>query len=360
MATEYVTVKRSNNAEFLKYLWGRNSKDIRAVPVKTYNLGTPEESVTFELRKATEIQRPNLFKFIASLIKLRSFILILFPLFFVLTKNYVDDRLFDPISIVLASVGMLFLFSGLNIRNDIHDHISGFDRVNIDSSPKPLREGWITARQASWLSMALILVSAVVAFPAFVFQPELVRVLIVSSVLFFVGRFAKKNSYKHQHFGELILFLLAGPGLVSGYQVALGAGIDTEILCFGVLWGFAVLYLVQVNNFAHIMTSSQSKISNTITKLGFDLSQKFLLLMWGAFIVLWTAFHHYFGSRYWTIFGTMLLIFWSVPLFMKITDIKSPMGSGPRLVKRIAHQTFLAMVFIFFLQSLWVLWVDAN
>lgn len=359
MATEFVTLKQSH-PEFAKYLWGKNLKGVRAIPVKTYNLGTPEESVTFELKKVEELKRPHFFKFVALLIKLRSFILILFPLFFVLTKNYVDDRFFDPISILLASVGMLFLFSGLNIRNDIHDHISGFDRVNVDASIKPLQQGWLTAQQASWLSIGFILLAGILAFPAFIFQPELVRVLLVSLVLFFVGRFAKKNSYKHQHFGELVLFLLAGPGLVSGYQVALGAGIDTEILCFGVLWGFAVLYLVQVNNFAHIMTSSQSRISNTITKLGFDLSQKFLLLMWAVFIVLWSLFHHYFGSRYWTIFGTMLLLFWSVPLFMKITEIKSPMGSGPRSVKRIAHQTFLAMVFIFFLQSLWVLWIDAN
>lgn len=358
MATEFITLKKSQ-PEFSQYLWGQSKSGTRAVPVKTYNLGTAEESVTFEMKNISDIKRPIFFVFLASLIKLRSFILILFPLFFVLTKNFVDNRFFDPVSIVLASVGMLFLFAGLNIRNDIHDHISGFDRVNLDQNSKPLREGWITATQASRVSLALILLAGVLAFPVCVFQPELIRVLAVSMILFFVGRFAKKNSYKHQHFGELILFVLAGPGLVSGYQVALGAGIDTEVLSFGVLWGFAVLFLVQVNNFSHIMTSSQSKISNTITKLGFDLSQKFLLLMWGLFIVLWVLFHYYYGSLYWLVFGSMLLVFWSMPLFMKISAIRSPMGSGPRSVKQTAHRTFLAMVFIFFLQNLWVLW-DSN
>lgn len=361
MSTQYVTLKKTDPA-FLSHLWGSQEAEQksqqRAIPVKTYNLGTEEESVTFELKDISQIQKPSFIKVVASLIKLKSFILILFPLFFVLVKNSVDNRFFDPQSMLFVSIATLLLFAGLNIRNDVYDHISGFDRVNLDSTRKPIRLGWISAHKASRISLWLISASAIITLPVIFVQTELIRVIAVALILFFAGRFAKDNSYKNQHFGEFILFMLIGPALVSGYQVALGAGVDTEVLAFGVLWGFAVLYLIQVNNFSHIMTSSQSGIRNSMTKLGFDWSQKFLIIGWIAFIGLWILFHNYYASTYWSVFGTMLLIFWSIPLFMKISNIKSPMGSGLQTVRKEAYKTFIIMVFLFFMESLWALWAD--
>lgn len=355
MSTRYITLRQSD-PRFSVYLWGRQTDALRAVPVKTYNLGTPEETVTFELKDRADIAPPGFFTFLAAFIKLRSFVLILFPLFYVLAKNYADQRFFDPLSMSFAAVAMLFMFAGLNIRNDINDHISGFDRVNMDSAPKPLRLGWISARRAALISNLCMAAAALLAFPVCLLQRELVRVLGVVLIFFFLGQFARNNSYKEQHFGEFILFLLMGPALVSGYQVALGAGIDTEVLCFGVLWGSVVLYLIQVNNFAHIMTSSQSGIRNTVTKLGFDLAQRFLLLFWGGVIVLWALFQYHFSGRYWTVLGTLLLVFWSIPLFLRISAIQSPIGSGPRMIRREARKAFLGLVFISLLQILWFLW----
>jgi 1,4-dihydroxy-2-naphthoate octaprenyltransferase len=357
MPTQYLTL-RKNDPDFLNQLWGRGETDKRAIPVKTYNLGTEEESVTFEIKPISDIQKPSLLKVVAALVKLKSFILILFPLFFVLVKNSVDNRFFDPLSMTIVSVATILLFAGLNIRNDVYDHISGFDRVNLDSTPKPIRLGWISAHKASRISLILIFISAFITIPVMILQLELIRVIAVALILFFIGRFAKNNSYKDQHFGEFILFMLIGPALVSGYQVALGAGVDTEILGFGVLWGFAVMFLIQVNNFSHIMTSSQSGIKNSMTKLGFDLSQKFLIASWVAFIGLWIVFHYNYAGTYWSVFGTILLIFWSLPLFMKISNIKSPMGSGLQVVRREAYKTFIMMVFLFFMENLWVIWAD--
>ena len=357
MPTQFITLKK-NDPDFLNHLWGSKETQQRAIPVKTYNLGTEEESVTFELKEISKIQKPSNLKVVASLIKLKSFILILFPLFFVLAKNSVDNRFFDPHSMLLVSIATLLLFAGLNIRNDVYDHISGFDRVNLDSTRKPIRLGWISAHKASRISLWLILASAILVLPVALVQIELPRVIAVALILFFAGRFAKDNSYKNQHFGEFILFMLIGPALVSGYQVALGSGVDTEVLAFGVLWGFAVLYLIQVNNFSHIMTSSQSGIRNSMTKLGFDWSQKFLLIGWVVFIGLWVLFHYFYSSTFWAVFGSLLLIFWSIPMFMKISNIKSPMGSGLQTVRKEAYKTFIMMVFIFFMEILWALWAD--
>ena len=365
MPALYITLKKAE-AEFEDFLWGRSSqkltKNQRALPIKTYNLGTPEESVTFELKNVSDIKKPGIFVFLSSLVKLNSFILILLPLFYIFTKNYSTGLISNPqsntLSITLAALAVIFLFAGLNIRNDVNDHISGFDRVNLDSKPKPIRMGWISAHKAARVSLILIFIASILAGPVVFFHPELIRVVVVLLVLFFIGRFAKKNSYKQQHLGELILFILVGPVLASGYQMALGAAIDIEVLSFGVLWGFAVSYLIQVNNFSHIMTSSQSGISNSMTKLGFDRAQKFLVWSWSMFLLTWIFFHYLYAEVFAAIIVTVLLILWSIPFLKKILNIKSPMGSGLQQIHREAQKTFLFMVSILVLENLTSLWTN--
>lgn len=359
MPERYLTLKQ-NDPDFQRYLWGDFSETERAIPVKTHYVGTPDEAVTFELQDYREIQRPGVLKFLSIFLKLHSFVLVMFPLFYVLVKNLLDGTIADPLAVTLATVAMLLLFAGLNIRNDIHDHLSGFDRVNTDAAVKPIRMGWITARRSSRVSLILIALSALFALPVGLLHRELFSILGVALVLFIAGKFARSNSYKQQHFGELILFVLMGPALVSGYQVAMGGGIDTEVLCFGVLWGYAVLYLIQVNNFSHIMTSSQNRIRNTMTKLGFDRAQKFLVASWVVFLLLWLCFQIFFLNVYFGILSVVLLLLSSIPLFKKIAQTKSPVGSGPRLISRQALQTFLLMVTVFTFEIVWSLWSAAR
>lgn len=361
MPAQFVTVKKSQ-PEFSDYLWGRleHVNNLRAIPVKTYDLGTADESVTFEMKSITEIKRPGLFAFFAAFIKLNSFILILFPLFYVLEKNYYAGGYNTPLGIFFAAVSSIFLFAGLNIRNDVYDHISGFDRVNIDLNRKPIRMGWISAQLASRVSMGLIILAGVLAVPATLLQPKLMWVIAAALVLFFVGRFAKNNSYKQQHSGELILFLLIGPALAVGYQVAAGSVVDVEVIGFGALWGFLVLYLIQVNNFSHIMTSSQSGIKNTMTKLGFDWAQKFLIVTWLVFILLNLLFHFYFSTVYWTVVGTVTMLGVSVPTLLKIADIKSPMGSGLQVIRKDVQRNFLIFVLLSLIEIFWLMWAGKN
>lgn len=354
---------RRGDIEFNDYLWGRGvhrRQKTFPLPVKTLNLGEINETVTFQVFSHMEIQKPNWIDFTSALIKLHTYILILMPLFFVLVKNFVDERFRNPFSLLLAGIAMLFLYAGLNIRNDVIDHVFGYDRVNILKSNKPIAKGWITAQQASNLSWILILLAALISTPSFFLEHELFNVLAVVVVLFILGQFIRKNAYKYNRFGELILFLLAGAGLVSGYQVSLGAGVDTEVLAFGIFWGAAVLFLVHINNFSHILTSSQAGVMNTITRMGFDRAQKFLVVWWSFVCCLFFIFHAYYASLIWTIFGTLLLFLWSLPLFNKIMKIRSPLSSDLDLIRKEAYKTFLMMVFILFAENTWYLWEKLN
>ncbi|MGZ3690432.1 MAG: prenyltransferase [Pseudobdellovibrio sp.] len=350
MATNYVTVKSSDES-YTKYLWGSFSETQLAIPIKSYNLGTKEESITFEIQDLKVIQRPPFLKFLSSLIKIRSFIIILFPLLYVTAINYGSPQ-FDEVSILLAAISAVILFAGFNIRNDVVDHVTGYDRVNIDSVKKPIRMGWISAKKAALLSNILVGLAALISVPTFLLHPQLLKILAVTLILFFLGRLVKNNSYKNRHFGELILFLLVGPVLTAGFQMACGSFLDAETLFFGFLWGAGVVYLVQINNFSHIMTSSQHGIKNTMTKLGFDLSQKFLILWWSLFLILWFFYQVVFAHSVLGWVGSAALVVMSILFFVNLLNIKSPMGSGLRKIKNRANYLFLLTVATLFLQCL--------
>ncbi len=350
----FKTLQKSD-ADFKKYLMGTFSNTDVAIPVKTLNVGTVNETVTFEIVKMIEVQRPKYFVFLAHLIKLRTYLLIMVPLFYVAFKNYLDDRFFDPISFLCASVAILFLYAGLNLRSDLNDHISGFDRVIEPTSAKPLLKGWITGSEVSFMSLVFIAISAVLAVPVFILQKEEIRVVAVVIILFIVGQFFKKNSYKNQRLGEIILFLLIGPGLCSGLQVALGSGIDTEILFFGSLWGIAVLFLVHLNNFSHLLSSSQAGIHNTMNKMGFDASKKFLVFWLVLLNVFWILFHHFYAGTFWVWFVGLVFIFWSIPTAIEFSNISSPVGSDLLSAKKTGYKNFLLMIVLLFIEQIWYL-----
>jgi 1,4-dihydroxy-2-naphthoate polyprenyltransferase len=348
MPTQFATLKK-NDPNFANYLWGGFSQNEIAIPIKSYNLGTPEESVTFEIKQHHEIQKPSFFVVLSALIKVRSFIILLFPILYVLLVNY-QQPTFDFLSFLFAMASSVALFAGLNVRNDVHDHVSGYDRVNIDSNLKPIRLGWVTAKAASQFSLVLVFIAGALSVPTLLFNPQVLWVVLFSLGLFLIGRFAKNNSYKNQHFGELVLFMLVGPCLVLGFQLASGAAIDLQVLLFGILWGLAVLFLIQLNNFSHIMTSSQNGIRNTITKLGFDLAPKFLVFCWLVFLVVWSAHQFLFFNNVVGLLSSLALVAISMAFFFKILNIKSPMGSGLNKARRSGYYLFLATVALLMLQ----------
>lgn len=354
-----ITLKKTD-ADFQRYLMGTFSDLEVAIPTQSLNLGTQNETVTFEIIPVEEIKRPNYFVYWLHLIKLKSFLFFVFPLFIVLTKNFVDDRMNDPASLLYTVIGGLLIYAGFNIRQDVNDHVSGFDRVFHATAPKPISKGWISASEASFLSWFLIGIGLLVCIPSFILQRELVRVAVALGAIFILGRFASRNSFKTKEVGEIAMFLLAGPGISSAFQVALGSGIDTEILAFGVLWGTAVLFLVHLNNFIYLMDSEKLGLENAMIKYGFDRSKKFLILWWMAIIALWIAFHYFYAATYMTWFTSSLLAFWSIPTLIKFAEIQSPVGSDLVEAHNKGRRNFDLMIMLFCMEHLWYITVKTG
>ena len=350
MSTQYITIKKSDQA-YLQYLWGHFSDSQVALPVKSYNLGTDEESITFEIKHKNELNNPSVLYFIFSLIKIRSFVIIYFPFIYV-GLSQLNIPTFNWVSFLFAALAAGILFSGVNIRNDVNDHVSGYDRVNHDTHNRPIGLGWITAKKASKISLNLVVLAATIALPCFFYNPELLILLSLTVFLIFIGRLIKNNSYKNQRFGEVILFVLVGPALVSGVQLSTGLMVNLETLLFGIIWGLGVVYLIQINNFTHIMTSSQNGIRNTMTRLGFDLAQKFLIFWWVVFLIFWFVFQVINKNSVVGWVGSFVLVSYSIIFFKNLLNIKSPMGSGLKKIKNKAYGLFIVVLLTLFLQGL--------
>ncbi len=350
--SRFVTLKKTD-ADFAQYIWGTFSNTDRALPIESLNTGTTQESITFEIKNLAEITKPTNFVLLSRLLKWNYFFLLLIPLFFVGIKNLLSQRISDPISFFLASVSSIFLFAGLNIRNDVLDHVSGFDRIIKSSGKKPLLLGWITAESANRVGWIFCSIALALAIPVCIRQHEAISVVGITLGLFLAGNFLDKNNYKFSHFSEFVLFLILGPALCSGYQIALGSGVDTEILVFGSVWGVAVLFLLYIVQFANLFETSQAGIKNTLTKMGFDKSKIFLISWWAFFIVLWTMYHYFYTSHLWLWIGHVLLILGSLPTFVQITKTHSPIGSDLIKVRKAGNRVFGLMVTILVVELVW-------
>ncbi len=348
----FVTVNKSD-PKFRNYLMGTVQPNLRPVPAKSLNVGRSDELVTFEMKSISEIQKPSLLVRVSEILKVKSYILILFPLSFVLEKNIAANKFYDPLSLTFAVISLLFIYGGLNMRNDVADHISGFDRVNTAVRLKPINAGWITAAQLSRLSWLAIGLGVLLALPVLLLQFETWKIVAVSSPLIVAGQFLQKNSYKEKWFGELVLFFLMGIGVAAGFQLAMGAGIDAQIIAFGLFWGSVVVFLMHVNNFSHLMTSTQAGIKNSITKLGFDRSKIFLAIWWSACLFLWTWFHFTFATGIWKWLGSACLLVATIPFFMLLFQTRSPIGSDSVYFRVWAYRMFAFLVFLFYIELVW-------
>ncbi|MGZ3769218.1 MAG: prenyltransferase [Bdellovibrio sp.] len=349
---ELVTLSK-DSPEFEAYLLGTFSKEKRALPVQTLNVNSASETVTFRILPKASIAKPSLLEGILQTFKVRSFLLIFLPLFLILTKNIVDKTLVDPITTVIATVGVLFAFVAVNLRNDYVDHMVGIDRIFEKSGSRAIQNGWVTAAQVKTLSNIFLSLAVLFAVPIIFAFPQVAVVIFVGALVGGWAQFKKKSSFKYQIGGELALFLLLGPLLTVGYQLSMGASFDLESVWIGCVWGWLVLFVVHLRNFLNILPGMQAGFSNTVNWLGFDKSRRMLAVWWGLFLCYYLAYHVYFAGTYWGFYLSLVLVFLSVTFIYKLKNVSSSTGSELHKIFKNGFRLFLITVGLWVYECLW-------
>lgn len=352
--SELITLSKSS-ADFESYLLGTFSKDKRALPVQTLNVNSASETVTFRVMPMRSIVRPSFLIVLLQTFKVRSFLLILIPLFLVVTKNIADRTMYDPWAAIIATVGVLFAFIAVNLRNDYMDHMKGVDRVVQRSGSRAIQNGWVTAAQVKAYSNVFLFFAIVTGIPIALVYPQVALVIGVGLLIGLWAQFQKQNSFKYQIGGELALFVMLGPLLTVGYQLSMGAPFDQESIWIGCVWGWLVLFVVHLRNFANIFSSAQAGFKNTVTWLGFDKTRGLLAYWWVLFLLFNLIYHILFAGVYWGVYLALALGFLSIGFILKLKNISSPIGSEQRALFRSGFRLFLLTIGLWLFECLWYL-----
>jgi len=356
MIGSLITVSRKD-PKFQDYLLGRFSKTERALPIRSLNVNTEAEQITFRVVPMTKIEKPNALIRWAQILKLHNFYLVALPIFAVLMKNWVDETLFDVPTALASVFACLFLMAAVNLRNDFLDYSSGLDRVHPNSGSQAIQKGWITASKVKTLSSIFLLLGILFGLPALYFDHQVIYLVGGLAVLGIAGLTSYKMGLKYRRWSEITAFLLLGPLLTTGIQMSTGSGLDFESIMIGLVTGWYAVFYLHLKNFEQLMVNHQADFKNTITWLGFEKGKKLLLAWWVIFLALFGIYHYYFSAMIWNaiIFTTSLC---ALGLFyFQLRQLTSPVGSGMKTMIEIIRKLSLSLLGLWVLEFFWYLWI---
>lgn len=356
---ELKTLSR-RDPEFEAHLRGTFSTTHRALPVQSLNVDTEAEKVTFRIVPLSEIPRPGLFALWAQVFRLRNFLYVLFPLYLVLVKRISDGDEWDPALAALSAAGALSLTLGALLLNDFLDHVKGVDRVHPRAGSQAIQKGWVTAEDTwRWSVFSLILGTAL-GIPALWVFPDLLSVLALPAAIAGASWLFPQMGLKYRRGAELVVFLLFGPALTAGFEIAVSGAFDLETLWIGVLTGLHFTFLVHLKNFESLMVNSQAGFQNTLASLGFEKGRRFLAAWWGSFLALFAAYQLTYRYDPESLLATWAPVvvpaILSVGFFTSLGRMKSPAGSQMVLTVKMGRSAAVLTVFVWVLQTLWLWW----
>ncbi len=346
--SQFVTLEKKS-PEFNKFLRGTFSKTQRALPVKSLNVNTDQESITFQVVDVSEIKKPSLLTVWMKAFRPRSFLMVLFPMFLIASKNIVDNTVIDPETLFLATMGVLFLFTAFNLRNDYVDHMKGFDRIDPQLGSRPIQAGWLTAESVRKAGHWFLFLSFLTAFPIFIAFPPVLFFVVLAALISYLVLFRVNFSFKEAAGGELGILILVGPLLTSGYELSFTGTVRTETLVIGIIWGCMVLLPIHLRNLELIVSQSQAGLHNMVNYFGFDKGKRLIGYWWifclGGFI----GYHFEYAGDFFFWFYGLFMIFVTFLFLQDLSQLKSPAGSR-MLALRNKGKYLLA-----FIMSLWVI-----
>ena len=355
---ELKTLAKSD-PDFDKYLLGVFSNTQRAIPIRSLNVSTNSETVTFKILPVGEITSPPFFIRWAQVLKIKNFVLLAFPIFVLLVKNKLDQNAINPIFALMNILGCMCVLSAMNLRNDYRDHLSGLDRVHPDSGSRAIQLGWLTAAQAKKYSSIFAITGALFGVPALIAYPSLMFILALTLILIGLAEGSYGSGLKYRWWTEFLVFLLFGPVFTTGFQMGIGGAPDFETSFLGIISGWLAVFVIHIRNFEAIMVNDQAGFSNSVQSLGFESSKKFLLIWWGILVLLMNIYHWFFAHDSWLVGFVFVSIFISWMMWKIIKSIHSPVSSNFRPALDRSYRLTLVMISIWFLEnSSYLIWKE--
>ncbi len=321
----FKTLSKSH-PEFNSYLDGSFSGTHVAVPVRSLNVNTSNEEVTFEVLSLEELQAPSRLRIAWMLVRPESLAFSIGPMIAVLASCIARGFKIDFGLAVTAFFGVIAFHLAVNLFNDVNDHIQGRDRMRSQGGSRVLQFGWaraVNVRRVAWLLACVAL---------FCGLPSLIsgRAWIVAGAATLVGFELVFQKFKLQARGwaEGFAFLLMGPLLTSGYAWSFTGQLIWDMFVLGAIFGSTALMYFHSANFENIMPDRQAGVRTWATRTGFDASKNFfyftaaLVLMASAFFVIGIERKPQLSAL---IVSQLAFL---IPVVLRVSRLSSPLASA--------------------------------
>jgi 1,4-dihydroxy-2-naphthoate polyprenyltransferase len=319
--------------EFLSYLDGTFSSTHIARPMRTMNVATAREEVTFEIVPLKEVNRPAIFKVIWTAARPSSLILSLGPVLSSILLAWMLGHIIETAKVVPAVAGILFFHLGMNFLDDYFDHRRGIDRLNPRSGSRAIQNGWIRGRTMFHAGLGLLGLSILLGLPIILGKPVLFLAAALFALLIGWGFSSQTARLKYRGFGELTTFILSGPLLTVGFVWACIGYFSWEYFFLGCAFGFTTVLYYHLKNIENIMVDSQAETRTLATRLGFD-SSKTLVVAFAAFSSLSILmFDWAMDTHGYYILVLVAHVFALVPIAHRLVKAPSPLSSELREIR---------------------------
>lgn len=261
--------------DFQPYLEGTFSRFHRALPVRSLNVDSVSEQVTFQIVPLSEIESPARLKVLWQMIRAQSLALSVGPMLVTLFVTLTHHHSVNTPVAVSSFLGVLFFHIAANLFNDYGDHIKGQDRVRESRGSRVIQNGWISAAEVNRTAWGAMIIAAFCGLPAILLHLAPIGILVGIVGLTGLEFAFQRLRLKARGWSEVVAFCLTGPLLTCGFAWAISGSVAIEDVVLGGLFGSLSLMHFHSANFENIMADSQAGVRTWATRAGFDASKLF-------------------------------------------------------------------------------------
>jgi len=210
------------------------------------------------------------------------------------------------------AISLLFLHAGSNVISDVDDYKHGVDAKDTLGGSRVLPEGLLSPKDMFRFGMILFGLAVLFGLPIILDRGMMVLWLGILGIVggfFYTGR---PIGYKYIALGDIFIFLLYGPAIVTGTLYALTGVFSFSAALISIPLGLLVTGILHANNLRDIINDRRANIKTLANVFGEGFAKgEYVFLIVGAYItvVLLVVFN---VLSIWS-----LLVFLSLPIALK-------------------------------------------
>ncbi len=279
-----------SDPQFDSYLRGTFSNDLMAIPVRTLNVRSLKEEVTFEVVSKKDIDRPSILIVLLKLLRPQTLTLSVGTM---IVSFVAALRLKLPLDFnisVLTILAVLFFHAAINLLNDFYDHMKGHDRVNPQGGSRAIQRAWISAHIVQKLGFGFLILSLLLGIPVLTLHSGVVIALALVSALAGLEFSTHRLGLKNLGLGEYLVFFLTGPFLTCGFVWATSGLFIPQMVLLGFVFGFTTLFFYHVSNIENILVDALAGRRTWAVFIGIDRAKKLLWMLASFMTISYFAF----------------------------------------------------------------------